>query len=149
MSAQEHVLRGRGGAGAEQPNSSKLLSNYRRPAATKKARAEKAKRAALVRWSQPEEEAATTATASTATASASDDRTVQWGELCTVGAMAGATHAVEHLLAEGVLKAAPHAGSRRLRAVAAAVLATELGPERQLGGAELIRLAHGFARCQR
>ena len=30
-----------------------------------------------------------------------------------------------------------------------AVLATELGPERQLGGAELIRLAHGFARCQR
>ena len=140
MSAQERVLRGRGGAGAEQPNSSKLLSNYRRPAATKKARAEKAKRAALVRW---------TATASTATASASDDRTVQWGELCTVGAMAGATHAVEHLLAEGVLKAAPHAGSRRLRAVAAAVLATELGPERQLGGAELIRLAHGFARCQR
>ena len=145
----ERVLRGRGAAGAEQPNSSKVLSQYRRPASKKKTRAEKAKRAALARWSQPEEEAATATAAAAAAAAAGGDRATLWGELCTLGAMAATTHAVQHLLAEGVLKAAPHAGSRRLRAVAAAVLATELGPERQLGGAELIRLAHGFARCQR
>ena len=66
----ERVLRGRGAAGAEQPNSSKVLSQYRRPASKKKTRAEKAKRAALARWSQPEEEAATATAAAAAAASA-------------------------------------------------------------------------------
>ena len=128
----------------ELPSSSKLLSNYRRPAGKKKVRAEKAKRAARARWSKPEELAATAAAAA-----AGDDRTVRWGKLCTLGAIASARHAVEHLLAVGVLKAAPHAGSRRLRAVAAAVLAAELGgPEHgRLGAAALSKLAHGFARC--
>lgn len=152
MSGQERVLRGRGAAAelpehaAEEPSSSKILSNYRRPAGKKKVRAEKAKHAARARWSQPEELAAVTAAAA-----AGDDRTVPWGKLCTLGAMASARHAVEHLLAVGVLKAAPHAGSRRLRAVAAAVHAAELGgPEHgQLGAAELAKLAHGFARAQR
>ena len=152
MSGQVRARRGRGVAAeppehaAEEPSSSRLLSLYRRPPATKRARAAKAKHAALVRWSQPGESAATTAAAA-----ASDDRTVQWGKLCTLSAMASARHAVEHLLAARVLKAAPHAGSRRLRAVAAAVLAAELGgPEHsQLGAAALSKLAHGFARAQR
>ena len=62
--------------------------------------------------------------------------------------MASARHAVEHLLAAGDLKAVPRAGSRRLRAVAAAVFAAELGgPDEhgQLGAAALSKLAHGFA----
>ena len=151
MNGQDRVLRGRGAAAdlpehaAEEPSSSRVLSRYRRPPATKKARAERAKHAARVRWSQPEELAATAA------AAAGADRTVQWGELCTQGAMASARHAVEHLLAAGVLKAVPRAGSRRLRAVAAAVHAAELGGPKhgQLRAAELAKLAHGFARAQR
>ena len=92
---------------AELPSSSKLLSNYR-----------------------------TALNRAVVTAAAGDDRTVQWGKLCTQGAMASARHAVEHLLTAGVLKAVPRAGPQRLRAVAAAVLAAELGgPEHgQLGG---------------
>ena len=38
---------------AELPSSSKVISNYRRPAGKKKARAQKAKRAARARWGQP------------------------------------------------------------------------------------------------
>ena len=134
MSGPGRVRRGRGVPAevplhaAEEPSSTRVLSLYRRPPATKKVRSERAKHAARARWSQPEELAAT--------AAAGDDRTVQWGKLCTLGAMASARHAVEHLLTAGVLKAVPRAGSRRLRAVAAAVLAAELGgPEHgQLGG---------------
>ena len=149
MGGPVRVRRGRG-VNAElsmhadkEPSSSRVLSRYRIPAATKKVRKAKARRAAQARWSQPEE-----LTATAATAAAGDDQTVQWGKLCTLGAMASTTRAVQHLLAVGVLKAAPHAGSRRLRAVAAAVLAAELGgPEhRRLGAAALSKLAHGFAR---
>ena len=63
--------------------------------------------------------------------------------------MASAGFGVAHLLAVGVLKAVPGAGSRKLRAVAAAVFAAELGgPEHgRLGAAALSKLAHGFARC--
>ena len=129
---------------AELPSSSKLLSNYRRPAGTKTMRSEKAKHAARARWSQPDVMAATAAAAA-----AGDDRTVRWGGLCTLGAMASAGFGVAHLLAVGVLKAVPGAGSRKLRAVAAAVFAAELGgPEHgRLGAAALSKLAHGFARC--
>ena len=148
MNGQDRVLRGRGAAAElpehaeEQPNLSTPLSLYRRPAGKKKERKDRAKRAVLIRWGQPEAAAAITA---------GEGRTVQWGKLCTLGAMASTTHAVEHLLAAGVLKAAPAAGSLRLRAVAAAVHAAELGgPEHgQLGAAELAKLAHGFARAQR
>ena len=146
MSGPGRLRRGRGVPAevplhaAEEPSSTRVLSLYRRPPATKKVRAARAKHAARARWSQPEELAAT--------AAAGDDRTVQWGKLCTQGAMASARHAVEHLLAAGDLKAVPRAGSRRLRAVAAAVFAAELGgPDEhgQLGAAALSKLAHGFA----
>ena len=127
MSGPGRLRRGRGVPAevplhaAEEPSSTRVLSLYRRPPATKKVRAARAKHAARARWSQPEELAAT--------AAAGDDRTVQWGKLCTQGAMASARHAVEHLLAavlsphcacaEGGaarrLTAAPCRGGRRPR----------------------------------
>jgi len=151
MSAHMGVRRGQGAAGelnkhvGEQPSSSKLVSLYRMPPSKKKGRKKKARLAAQRRWA-PE-----AVPAAPATVTADDSRTVQWGNLCTQGAMAGATHALEHLRAMGVLKAMPRAGSVRFRAVAAAVLAAELGgPEHdQLGAAELSKLAFGFAHLQR
>ena len=144
MSAQLRKKSGRGAAAEppayaeEQPSPRKPLSLYRRPPGKKKERTDRAKRAVLIRWGRTEAAAAI---------SAGEGRTVQWGKLCTLDAMASTTPAVEHLRALGVLKAAPAAGSLRLRAVAAAVLAAELGgPEHsQLGAAELSKLAHGFA----
>ena len=132
----------------EEPSQSRPLSLYRAPRTSKKkACAKKAKHAALTRWGNREAAAATAAPTA-----AGEDHTVQWGTLCTHDAMASTTHAVEHLLAVRVLKGRPHAGSRRLRAVAAAVHAAELGggPEHdKLAATELSKLAHGFARCQR
>ena len=132
MSAQLRKKSGRGAAAEppayaeEQPSPRKPLSLYRRPPGKKKERTDRAKRAVLIRWGRTEAAAAI---------SAGEGRTVQWGKLCTLDAMASTTPAVEHLRALGVLKAAPAAGSLRLRAVAAAVLAAELGgPEHgQLG----------------
>ena len=107
MSAQLRKKSGRGAAAEppayaeELPSPSKPLSLYRRPAGTKKERKQRAKRAVLIRWGRSEAAAAITA---------DEGRTVQWGKLCTLGAMASTTPAVEHLRAVGVLRAAPAAG---------------------------------------
>ena len=137
----------------EEPSPGRPLSLCRAPRTSKKkAYAKKAKHAALIRWGNREAAAATAAAATAANTAAGENQTVQWGTLFTHDAMASATHAVEHLLAVRVLKGRPHAGSRRLRSIAAAVHAAELGggPEHdQLAATELSKLAHGFARCQR
>lgn len=127
--------------GHEETSPNKPLSMCRAPRSSKKkALQKKARDAAYMRWRNP------TAAAVAAPTAAGD--TVRWGELFTQAAIASATPAVEHLLRAGTLKGWPHAGSRRLRSIAAAVLAAELGgPEHgQLGPTELSKLAHGFAR---
>ena len=127
-----------------EPTPNRPLSLYRAPRRSKKkGRTKRARHAALVRWGNQE-----ASTALAAPATAVDHTTVQWGKLCTHAAMASAVPGLDHLLAVGALKSAPHSGSRRLRAVAAAVLAAELGRSEhvQLGPTEFSMLAHGFAR---